>query len=218
MEGIDPGAASAKLSDAFTYAAFLHAAQVRKGTSIPYVAHLMSVSALVLESGGDIEQAIAGLLHDAAEDQGGAVTLEEIERRFGSAIAKIVSDCTDSWEEPKPPWRARKEAYLALLTGKEARTLLVSLADKTHNAEAIVADVRNIGPSVWDRFSGGAEGTVWYYQSLLAIFKSRIPGPLCSRLARAVDEMSAFRSLSQRSSKRPGVIAATIPMGSENGD
>jgi hypothetical protein len=125
-----------RYDDAFRYAHDLHRMQKRKGTSVPYISHLMVVSALVVEHGGDEDQAIGALLHDAVEDQGGAATLNAIESRFGRLVAEIVSDCTDSWEEPKPDWRLRKEAYLATLPAKPARSLLVSLADKTHNAES----------------------------------------------------------------------------------
>jgi (p)ppGpp synthase/HD superfamily hydrolase len=131
-----------RFDDAFRYAHALHQHQLRKGTTIPYITHLMAVAALVVEHGGDEDQAIAGLLHDAAEDQGGAATLAQIRARFGDAVADIVADCTDAWTEPKPPWRARKEAYLRELPSKPPASLLVSLADKTHNAEAIRFDYR----------------------------------------------------------------------------
>jgi (p)ppGpp synthase/HD superfamily hydrolase len=133
-----------------------------------------------------IRLAIGGLLHDAAEDQGGAKTLQEIRARFGNAIAEIVSDCTDAWEEPKPDWRPRKEAYLAKLPSKPKRSLLVSLADKTHNAEAILFDYRVLGAALWGRFNGRAAGTRWYYQSLANIFSEVLPGPLSDRFSRAV--------------------------------
>ncbi len=175
-----------RYDDAFALAHELHRAQRRKGSEIPYIAHLMSVSALVIEHGGDEDQAIAGLLHDAAEDCGGAPTLAQIERRFGAGVAAIVADCTDAWEEPKPPWRARKEAYLASLPGKPDRSLLVSLADKVHNAESILADHRAIGEALWPRFTGGREGSRWYYRALAGIFATRRPGPLADRLERAV--------------------------------
>ena len=112
-----------------------HRNQLRKGSGIPYIAHLMSVSSRVLSAGGTETQAISGLLHDAAEDQGGEPTLEEIRRRFGADVERIVYDCTDSWETPKPAWRPRKEAYLASLPSKPKTSLLVSLADKLDNAK-----------------------------------------------------------------------------------
>ncbi len=145
---------TSRYDEALCYAHELHRAQTRKGTSIPYISHLMTVSALVLEHGGDEDQAIAALLHDAAEDQGGADTLDDVRRRFGGAVADIVSDCTDAWTEPKPEWRPRKEAYLALLPAKPSKSLLVSLADKTHNAEAILFDYLNLGDALWSRFNG----------------------------------------------------------------
>jgi (p)ppGpp synthase/HD superfamily hydrolase len=157
---------TSRYDEAFQYAHQLHRTQMRKGTAISYISHLMTVSAIVIEHGGNEDQAIGALLHDAAEDQGGADTLEEIRRRFGDAVAAIVSDCTDSWDEPKPEWRPRKEIYLAKLAAKPSQSVLVSLADKTHNAEAILFDYRVLGDALWDRFNGGAAGTRWYYQSL----------------------------------------------------
>jgi (p)ppGpp synthase/HD superfamily hydrolase len=161
-----------RYDEAFRYAHELHRAQTRKGTSIPYISHLMIVSALVIENGRSEAQAIGGLLHDAAEDQGGTETLEEIRTRFGDPVAEIVSDCTDSWDEPKPDWRPRKEAYLAKLPTKSPRSLLVSLADKTHNAEAILFDYRVLGDALWDRFNSGAEG---YPLVLLKFTQRRSP-------------------------------------------
>ena len=137
-----------RFDDALRYAHELHHRQTRKGTRIPYASHLIAVAALVIEHGGDEDRAIAALLHDAAEDQGGAPTLAMIRTKFRDAVAAIVSDCTDSWVEPKPPWRARKEAYLASLPNRSAKSLLVSLADKTHIAEAILIDYRELGDAL----------------------------------------------------------------------
>lgn len=172
--------------DALVYAANLHRDQIRKGSGIPYIAHLMSVSSRVLSAGGSEVQAIGGLLHDAAEDQGGEATLEVIRKRFGPDVAQIVADCTDSWTEPKPEWRTRKEAYLLKLPTKPATSLLVSLADKVDNAEAILGDYRQIGDNVWQRFTGGREGTIWYYRTLSAIFDRALPCPLARDLSRLV--------------------------------
>lgn len=177
---------TSRYDDAFHYAHTLHRDQTRKGTAIPYISHLMTVSALVVEHGGNEDQAIAALLHDAAEDQGGAETLDEIRRRYGDAVADIVADCTDAWTEPKPDWRPRKEAYLAKLPAKPVQSLLVSVADKTHNAEAILFDYRTLGDPLWERFNGGAEGTRWYYSALAGVFSQALPGPLTNRLALAV--------------------------------
>ncbi len=176
---------------ALGYASRLHRLQLRKGTSIPYVSHLLAVASLVLEHGGDETQAIAALLHDAAEDQGGEATLLAIAREFGADVAAIVSDCTDAWVEPKPAWRARKEAYISALPKKPAASLLVSLADKTHNARAIRMDQILIGPVIWDRFTGGREGTLWYYRTLSDTFAALAPGALSDALARTVGELEA---------------------------
>ena len=178
-----------RFDDAFAYAVQLHRNQVRKGTSIPYISHLMAVSGLVLEHGGSEDQAIAGLLHDAAEDQGGQAVLELIEQRFGPVVAEIVADCTDAWTDPKPPWRERKKAYLAHLPSKPQRSLLVSLADKTHNARAILLDHDVIGPEIWRRFNVGREETLWYYGQLRAFFSEALPGCLARELARIVSQL-----------------------------
>jgi (p)ppGpp synthase/HD superfamily hydrolase len=182
---------TSRFDDAFRYAHELHGAQTRKGTPIPYISHLMSVSSLVIEHGGDEDQAIAALLHDGPEDHGGKETLEEIRVRFGARVAGIVADCTDAWTEQKPEWWARKEAYLAKLPNKSKDTLLVSIADKTHNAEAILYDYRVLGDALWPRFNGGAEGTRWYYSALADIFARSLPGRLSDRLSRATAEFSA---------------------------
>jgi (p)ppGpp synthase/HD superfamily hydrolase len=132
----------------------------------------------VLETGGDEDQAIAGLLHDAPEDCGGREILEQIERRFGPRVAGIVSACTDTFEEPKPPWRARKERYIEhLVSDAPPEALLVSLADKVHNSGAILADYRAIGEELWSRFRGGKQGTLWYYRALLDAYRQRPDAP-----------------------------------------
>lgn len=159
-----------RFEEALVYAAQLHRFQTRKGTEIPYVSHLLAVTALVIQDGGDEDQAIAALLHDAVEDQGGRETLAEIHRRFGEQVARIVEHCTDAYEDPKPPWRARKESYLARLRQAPPEVQRVSLADKLHNARSILRDLRSGGPQVWERFRGGKEGTLWYYRSLVEIF------------------------------------------------
>jgi (p)ppGpp synthase/HD superfamily hydrolase len=175
---------SKTFDDALVFAADLHRNQIRKGSDIPYIAHLMSVSSRVLSAGGTEVQAIAGLLHDAAEDQGGEATL--VRKTFGDDVARIVSDCTDAWVEPKPEWRPRKEAYLEALPKKPAISLLVSLADKVDNAEAILSDYRQIGDELWDRFTGGRLGTIWYYRELSDVFHRLLPCPLADGLSRSV--------------------------------
>ncbi len=168
----------------------LHHNQTRKGTSTPYIAHLLSVSALVMEHGGDEDQAIAGLLHDAVEDQGGRPTLEMIEKEFGGNVADIVEGCTDAYTNPKPPWPGRKTAYLTKLKTADDNVLLVSLADKVHNARSILADLNDPSGSVWDKFKGGREGTLWYYQALADIFDQSSFTNLKKELRRLVDEIT----------------------------
>jgi 8-oxo-dGTP pyrophosphatase MutT (NUDIX family) len=188
----EPGPAGPILTSdfeaAFRYANQLHARERRKGTTIPYVAHLASVAALVLEHGGDEEQAIAGLLHDAVENQGGRETLEEIRRRFGDRVAAIVEACTDSDTVPKPPRTERKAKYLAHLREAPADAMLVSAADKLHNARAILADYRRHGEELWSRFNAGRDDQLWYYRSLVDIFRDR-GVPLAGELGRVVAEL-----------------------------
>lgn len=177
-----------RLSEAAALALTLHADQQRKGTEIPYIAHLLSVAALVLEHGGDEELAIAGLLHDAVEDCG-AEHLATIAARFGARVAAVVQDCTDADSFPKPPWQARKQAYLAHLETAGPDALLVSACDKLHNARAIVSDLRTHGPAMFARFKAGQAGTLWYYRALADVFTRRLPGPLSRDLDGAVTEM-----------------------------
>ncbi len=177
-----------RLADAAALAFQVHADQLRKGTDIPYVSHLLAVAALVLEHGGDEEQACAALLHDAIED-GGAAWEAVIAGRFGPRVAGIVRACTDADTQPKPTWRARKEAYLAHLDTAPADVLLVSAADKLHNARAIASDLRMHGQAVFGRFTAGREGTLWYYGALSAVFSRRLPGALSRELAMAVADM-----------------------------
>ena len=179
-----------RFDEALAYASRLHRSQVRKGSGIPYVSHLLGVASIALENGADEDQAIAALLHDAVEDQGGSAQLEIIREKFGERVAEIVDHCTDADTNPKPPWRRRKEDYVTSLAHKPTASVMVSLADKTHNAGAIVADLVVHGEIVWDRFTGGREGTLWYYSELAAAFEARLPGPASSRLTRVVAEMN----------------------------
>jgi (p)ppGpp synthase/HD superfamily hydrolase len=149
----------------------------------------------VLEHGGDEEQAIAAMLHDAVEDVG--AHLEPIIRsRFGDRVARIVLGCTDADSFPKPPWRARKEAYIRHLEETEHDVLLVSLADKVHNARAINTDVRTHGEIVFERFKAGKDGTLWYYETLVEVFGRLLPGPLAVELREAVTLMRSMAGVS----------------------
>lgn len=161
--------------------------ETRKGTTIPYLAHLLSVSALVLEHGGSEDQAIAALLHDAAEDHGGHVVLERIRSEFGDTVAEIVAACSDSLTEDatdKQPWWPRKVAYLEHVATEPLAALLVSAADKVHNARSILADYRSHGDELWSRFNkdAGRVGSLWYYTRLVEILEARLVDPPADEL------------------------------------
>jgi (p)ppGpp synthase/HD superfamily hydrolase len=175
-----------RFDDAAAYARQLHAGQTRKGTSIPYFSHLLAVSSLVLDAGGDEEEAIGALLHDAAEDHGGREQLEKIRARFGDKVAQIVEDCTDSWTQPKEPWIDRKRKYVAHAQHLGSAALRVSAADKVHNAWAILRDLRASGEKVWDRFNAGPDDVIWYYTALVRAFRQAGGGPLVDELERIV--------------------------------
>jgi len=178
-----------RFEEALMYASELHRRQVRKGTRIPYVSHLLAVASLVLEAGGNEEEAVAALLHDAVEDQGGRPTLLTIRERFGATVAMIVDGCTDADVIPKPEWRARKEQYVRHLRDAAPSVRLVSLADKLHNARATVSDLRRDGDALWGRFNGGKDGTLWYYGAVLDALQGTDPAWLVEELQRVVDEM-----------------------------
>lgn len=181
-----------RFDDAFLFAAEKHAAQTRKRTDVPYISHLMSVAALVLEAGGDEDQAIAALLHDVVEDCGGEPMLEEVRGRFGDRVAKIVQGCTDAYAVPKPPWKQRKLDYLELLRSADDDVRLVSAADKLHNVRTILTDYRREGDSVWDRFSGRRDGTLWYYRAVLEVLRAGSPNRLVDELQRVVTELESL--------------------------
>lgn len=178
-----------RFEEALIYAARLHAEQKRKCSSVPYFAHLLGVTSLVLEDGGEEDEAIAALLHDAVEDQGGFETLEEIRQRFGSEVAEIVDGLTDAYTLPKPPWKERKEDYIASLRSANPPVIRVSLADKVYNARATLRDIRHEGEAGWERFNGGKEGTLWYYRQLIHEFEFHGSRSLLSELIRIVEEL-----------------------------
>lgn len=183
---------------AFVFASEKHKGQPRKCSTIPYIAHLLGVASLVLEAGGDEDLAIAALLHDVVEDCGGAPMLKEVRRRFGARVATIVDGCTDAYLDPKPPWKERKDDYLARLPGEDADTRLVSAADKLNNVRSIVSDYRAIGESVWSRFNGGREGTLWYYRALRDEFLRDEPNRITRDFALAVDELESLARSGER--------------------
>jgi (p)ppGpp synthase/HD superfamily hydrolase len=180
------------------YATKLHARQARKGTRVPYVAHLLGVAAIVLAEGGDEDMAIAALLHDAVEDQGGKPTLQDIERRFGKRVARLVEACTDADTIPKPPWKDRKLRYIEAVRHEPADARLISAADKLHNARDILADYRQHGDEVWKRFRGGQEGTLWYYRSLVQAFQAAGGNRLVDELDRVVTELEHMVAKNRR--------------------
>ncbi|MGF1979749.1 MAG: HD domain-containing protein [Nostoc sp. CmiSLP01] len=177
---------SSRFESALVYATRLHANQVRKGSDIPYVSHLLSVAALVLEDGGNEDEAIAALLHDAIEDQGGAKTREEIRQQFGEKVVTIVDGCTESEVIPKPPWKQRKQEHIERMRSASPEVRRVSQADKLHNIRSTLADWYREGEAVWHKFKGGKEGTLWYYRSLLAIYQETGSSFLCAELERAI--------------------------------
>jgi len=188
---------SERFGQALALAFQLHQRQRRKGSRTPYIAHPLGVAGLVLEDGGDEDEAIAALLHDAPEDQGGLETLELIRRQFGERVAQIVDGCTDTYETVKPPWRARKEQYLAHLRTASASVRRVSLADKLHNARSILTDLDSQGEAVWERFNGGKAGSLWYYRSLASVFQELAgmetrPSPMVGLLAETVAQIEAL--------------------------
>ncbi len=178
-----------RLQRAFRYAAEKHDGQARKQTAVPYLSHLMAVASLVLEAGGNEDLAIAALLHDVVEDCGGMPLLREIRRRFGPRVAHIVEGCTDSFVVPKPEWIERKRQYLDEVKRADAETRLVSASDKLHNVRTILADYRKDGESIWARFNGKKEGTLWYYRALSDEYQRRNQNRITRELAIAVAEL-----------------------------
>jgi (p)ppGpp synthase/HD superfamily hydrolase len=178
---------------ALLYASQVHGGQTRKGTLVPYIAHLMAVAATVLEYDGDEDQVVAALLHDAVEDQGGFGRLSDIENRFGQRVADLVRSCTDnlgngSGDHNRMTWRKRKSKYLDHLRSVPDEVLLVAISDKTHNARSILRDLRKegVGDAIWDRFGRPTSETLWYYRSLVSVFQERFPGQLSEELGEIV--------------------------------
>jgi (p)ppGpp synthase/HD superfamily hydrolase len=191
---------TARFHRALVYAARVHARQFRKGTSRPYIGHLLGVTSIVLTHGGDEDEAIAALLHDAVEDQGGKPRLREIRRKFGGRVARIVEGCTDSDVEPKPPWLERKTEYLRHLRRADSSVRLVSAADKLYNARETLEDLRTHREALWKRFKGGKQGTLWYYREVGKILRRKGPKELAAELERVVRELTrAARKRSKRS-------------------
>jgi (p)ppGpp synthase/HD superfamily hydrolase len=184
-----------RFNRALVRAAEIHRHQIRKCSEgdpeIPYISHLLNVCGLVLQDGGSEDEAIAALLHDAPEDQGGEPMLEEIEAEFGPNVAKIVTECSDTFEHPKPPWRHRKEEYLAHLPETSLSALRVSVADKLDNARATLLDYRRLGEDLWARFNVGRDQQLWYYRSLVTTYREidGFESPMINELDRVVTEL-----------------------------
>ncbi len=187
---------TARYLEAVRFAGETHDDHLRKSTRIPYLSHLMSVSALVMEGGGDEDQWIAALLHDAVEDRGGTTMEAEIRARFGDRVANIVMGCSDGSDESTrdaSDWTSRKRRYIAHVADAGPDVWLVSCADKLHNARCILADYRTHGMALWDRFNGTPEQTIWYYRSLVEAFTNAEPSPPhTAELARTVEMLAAL--------------------------
>jgi (p)ppGpp synthase/HD superfamily hydrolase len=179
---------SAKFDEALQYATLIHAGQMRKGTEIPYLSHLLGVASIAMEHGADEVETIAALLHDAGEDAGGEPRIKDIRQRFGERVADIVECCTDTLETPKPPWPKRKQDYIARLPHASVSARLVSASDKLHNARAILRDYRIHGDGVWSRFKVDKDGTMWYYRALVEAFRDADDGNT-TEMAVLVDEL-----------------------------
>ncbi|MGD1712227.1 HD domain-containing protein [Dapis sp. BLCC M172] len=180
---------SHRFTEALVYATELHAHQIRKGSKVPYVSHLLGVASIALEYGADEDEAIAALLHDAIEDQGGPTVRVEIRLKFGERVTEIVDGCTDTDTTPKPPWKERKKAYINRITNATPSVRLVSAADKLHNIRSILKDYRLQGDLLWDLFKGGKQGTLWYYRSLVTAFREADSTPIVIELDSLVTEL-----------------------------
>ncbi len=188
---------SARFTSAVDYARTLHIER-RKGSEIPYMAHLLGVAALVMAEAGHApipiteDMVIAALLHDAAEDHGGAARLRDIDYNFGSNVARMVDGLSDSLEadpNKKGSWKERKLAYIERLRGEPADTRIISAADKLYNARAILEDYRQVGPLVWQRFKRGRNDQLWYFVALLEVFKGFGSSRTVEELERVVEEL-----------------------------
>lgn len=180
-----------RFADALVYAEGKHRTQIRKGGDIPYFGHLMSVASLVINDSGTEDQAIAALLHDAVEDQGGPPTLQEIREKFGDDVARIVDECSETDEVPKPPWLERKQRYIEHLGQVSEATLKVSVADKLDNARSMLRDYHQHGSKLWERFNRkNPHDHLWYYNSLLAAYRSRnLDSWMVDELGRVIAEL-----------------------------
>ncbi len=190
------GRLSSRFTDAMAFAFEVHREQTKKGSSVPYISHLLEVTGTVLTYGGDEDEAISALLHDSVEDHSDAVSFASLAERFGARVAKIVESCSDTSVSPKPPWKPRKERYIEHLYSANESVMIVSAADKLSNARAVMKDYRQIGEKVWSRFNAGKEDQLWYYRSVTAALTQRGKGtrvqPLIEELDRAVRKLESL--------------------------
>lgn len=178
---------------ALQFAATVHGGQVRKGSGVPYLAHLLAVCALVLDHGGDETEAIGALLHDTAEDCGGRAMLRKVQEAFGKEVAAIVEGCSDTLDTPKPPWRPRKEAYVAHLADATDAVRTVACADKLHNLLCVVRDLRAApGPGYWQRFNAGREDQLWYYRACAQAFSAGRPPAMLDEYRQTLREFESL--------------------------
>ncbi len=191
-----------RFDEAYLFASDLHRGQRRKGAGTPYIAHLIQVAGLVLEAGADEDTAIAALLHDAVEDQGGLATRDAVATRFGERVARIVDGCSDSDDSPNPPWLARKQAHIARIANESPEVRLVVTADKLHNTRAIIADYRREGEALWSIFHGRRDGTLWYIHAMTAALTQADPdAPLVAELQRTVAELDRLTGNASETSR-----------------
>jgi len=180
---------SPRVVQAFALMYEFHRDQLRKGGQVPYITHLLAVASLVGEHGGDEDTVIAALLHDAAEDQGGEAALLRIREAFGDTVAELVLGASDTMEDPKPPWRARKEKHIAHMREASHYLRILLCADKIHNARSLCCDLRRHGDTYWRHFNGGKEGTLWYYRASCDALGHEWEHPLLDLLLREVESM-----------------------------
>jgi (p)ppGpp synthase/HD superfamily hydrolase len=178
-----------RFTQALTYATHLHTHQLRKGSTIPYISHLLSVTALVLEDGGDEDSAIAALLHDAIEDQGGPTTRIQIHQQFGDRVTQLVDACTESDHQPKPSWKQRKLQYLQQLQTVPDDAIRIVLADKLHNARSILRDLHTHPDQTWQKFNAPPADILWFYQSCLTILQNRSQSPMVHELQQVISQL-----------------------------
>ena len=191
-----------RFASALGYVATLHATQLRKGTQTPYVSHLLAVASLAIEYGANEDEAIAALLHDSIEDQGGAEVRRRITALFGQTVADIVEGCTDTDVMPKPPWRERKERYIAHVSETSPSVRLVSMCDKLHNARSLIMDLRGKRADLWSRFSAGRDETCWYYRQLVNAFRATLAKdpPTSLRMSELLEELDHTVEILERES------------------